>query len=618
MIKLNRRLSILIHDLLMTALAWQVAWWLRFNLDFPFYNWQLSMHVLPLVLLIQTLVYKRFKLYRGLWRFASLPDLWNIFRATIIGTFSITLVLFMSLRLEGIPRSVLVLYPILLMFLLSGPRLTYRMWKDHSLNLNAKRQGRRVLIIGSGSAGDMLIRDILREGSYQPIGFIDDDPNVFNTEIHGVNVIGTINDVPLICKEREIDLIIIAIPSATNNDMQKIISICEETGCALRTLPSLEDMVSGRVSLNELREVMIEDLLGREKVKLDWKALEKGISNKKVLVTGGGGSIGSELCKQIASLDPSDLIVFERSEFNLYRIEQALKNLNINSHFILGDVCDKIKVNQVLAEFKPDIIFHAAAYKHVPILERQPREGIRNNVLGTKIIADAADANGCERFILISTDKAVNPANILGASKRVAEMYIEIINGSSHTKYMTVRFGNVLDSEGSVVPLFRDQIKKGGPITVTHKDVTRYFMTIPEACQLILQSCSMGNGGEIYVLDMGEPVKINFLAEQIIKLSGLKPNEDINIEYTGLRPGEKMYEELFYDSEKRENTKHKKIYIAKYPSLNVNEIKMQIDRLVNACEKFDEEGMHSVLESLVPYHKSVEDNVVPINKVKTS
>lgn len=607
---------IIIHDLLMSLIAWQLAWLLRFNLEFPFFNWQLSFYLIPLVILIQQLVYYRFKLHKGLWRFASLPDLWNIFRACIIGSISITIVLFMGIRLEGIPRSIFVLYPILLMFLLGGPRLTYRMWKDHSLNLSSVKRGKRVLIVGCGAAGDMLVRDILRDEGYQPIGFVDDNQKLTNFEIHGIPVLGTINDIKSIVSDREIDLIIIAIPSATNQEMQNIIKVCEDTRCSLRTLPSFQDMVSGRVTLNELREVKIEDLLGRDKVKLDWDTIQKNISNKKVLITGGGGSIGSELCKQIASLEPSDLIIFERSEFNLYRVEQSLKELNIRCHFVLGDLCDKEKVYQTVSEYKPNIIFHAAAYKHVPILERQPREGIRNNVLGTKNIADAANLNNCENFVLISTDKAVKPTNILGASKRLAENYIEILNKNSNTRYITVRFGNVLDSEGSVVPLFREQIKIGGPVTVTHKDITRYFMTIPEACQLILQANGMARGGEIFVLDMGEPVKINYLAEQMIRLSGLVPNSDINIEYSGLRPGEKMYEELFYDDESREVTSHSKILLAKHTVTNLKDLEVKINEIINSIDDFDDEKLMNQLNILVPSIEPLHDNVISFNQQK--
>lgn len=607
------KIAIILHDFTMAALAWLLAWWLRFNLEYPYFNWELSFYTLPLVLIVQGLVYKRFKLHRGLWRFASLTDLWNIFRACLIGSISISLVLFMAIRLEGIPRTILILYPILLMFLLGGSRLSYRIWKDHSFKIKRDNKSSKVLVIGAGAAGDILIRDILKDAKYQPLGFIDDNEKLINLEIHGVRVLGTVDDIPNICRTEDVNLIIVAIPSASSQQMQRILKVCENVQCELRTLPSFQDMVSGRVSLNQLREVMIVDLLGRENISLDWNALQKGISNKKVLITGGGGSIGSELCKQIASLAPLELIIFERSEYNLYRIEEALKSLNIRCHFILGDLCDFGRVSNTVSKFKPDIIFHAAAYKHVPILERQPREGVINNVLGTKNIADAAHVNNCEKFVLISTDKAVNPSNILGATKRVAEMYVEVMNGRSETLFLTVRFGNVLDSEGSVVPLFREQIKAGGPITVTHAEVTRYFMTIPEACQLIIQACSMGNGGEIYVLDMGEPVKIRYLAEQMIRLSGLEPYKDVDIKFSGLRPGEKMYEELFYDGEIREKTEHKKIHIAKHSELNNDLTIDSINKLLEKCNSFKSEEIRNILKHLVPHHIETNNKVISIN-----
>ncbi len=613
---MNRKHSIILHDILMTAIAWQGAWWLRFNLDFPFFNWQLSLYTLPLVLLVQGLVFRRFKLYRGLWRFASLPDLWNIFRACIIGALSITLVLFMWSRLEGIPRSILVLYPILLMFFLGGPRLTYRMWKDHSLNLKPSGRRKTVLVVGAGAAADMLIRDMLREGKLQPVAIVDDDPRLPGTEIHGVSVAGAIGDIPDICSQRDIELIIIAIPSASNQQMQRIINACEQTDCSIRTLPGTQDMVSGKVSVNELREVVIGDLLGREKVKLDWAAIREGVNARRVLVTGGGGSIGSELCKQLASLAPEKIIVLDHSEYNLYRVEQAFSKLDINAEFVLANICDRIAVEKVISEHTPDLIFHAAAYKHVPILQRQPYQAIRNNILGTKNVVDIAGKYNCERFVLISTDKAVNPANILGASKRIAEMYTEAQAGKYQTKYMTVRFGNVLDSEGSVVPLFREQIKTGGPVTVTHPDITRYFMTIPEACQLIMQASTMGQGGEIFVLDMGEPVKINFLAEQMIRLSGLMPNKDIEIQYTGLRPGEKMYEELFYENENSEDTSHKKIFIAKYPPLDLEKVNQQIQELIDVNETVTNEMIESMISELIPYNNSSTNNVISLKEVK--
>jgi FlaA1/EpsC-like NDP-sugar epimerase len=369
--------------------------------------------------------------------------------------------------------------------------------------------------------------------------------------------------------------------------------------------------------LSKLREVSIEDLLGREKIELDWKEVKKELVNKTILVTGGGGSIGSELCDQISKLGPSKLIIFERSEFNLYKIEQALSNSPVSIEFILGDLCDLDKVDYVLNCYSPEIIFHAAAYKHVPILERDAREGIRNNIIGTKNIADMANKYKCSRFILISTDKAVNPTNVLGATKRIAEQYIENINKTSTTNYMTVRFGNVLGSDGSVVTLFKEQINKGDPVTVTHPEVTRYFMTIREACQLILQASQMGKGGEIYVLDMGEPVTINYLAEQMIRLSGLTPNKEISIEYIGLRPGEKMYEELFYGNERREKTGHNKILLAKHSVINFKDFEIKINEIIDSIEEFDNDKLKDLLKNIVPFEENTQDNIITFKQSTT-
>lgn len=523
-----------------------------------------------------------------------------------------------SIRWVHIPRSTLVLYPILLMFFLGGPRLSYRVWKDKKLMLKKLPSIKPVLLVGAGSAGEMLARDILRDVSLQLVGFIDDNPKLAGSEIHGVQVVGNIEQIPELVNSLDVSLIIIAIPSATNQQMQRIVNYCEKADCAIRTLPGIQDMLSGKVTVNELREVLIEDLLGREKVKLDWARIRNHIDGKCVFVTGGGGSIGSELCIQIASLSPSKLVVFDHSEYNLYRVEQSLEKLDVEISCILGSICDAEFVDNVISRFKPDIIFHAAAYKHVPILQREPYQAVRNNVLGTKNVVDAAGKYQCERFVLISTDKAVNPTNVLGASKRIAELYTEIQNGQNLTKYMTIRFGNVLNSEGSVVPLFLEQIKSGGPVTVTHPDITRYFMTIPEASQLIMQASTMGEGGEIFVLDMGEPVKINFLAEQMIHLSGLTPYEDVEITYTGLRPGEKMYEELFYDTENREGTAHKKIFITKYPVLNVRDITRKIEELLDVNDSVKNEILESMLQELVPYAKTENSNVISINDVKVN
>ncbi len=615
--KLNKKEAVILHDLLMVASAWLLAWLSRFNFSIPFNGWEVSFYTLPLVLVTQALILWRFHLYKGLWRFASLPDLWNIFRAAILGSVSIILILFIFFRLEGVPRSVAILYPMYLMFLLGAPRMGYRLWKDHGLNLKNISNGPRVLLLGAGRGGEMLIREMLRTGSHIPVGILDDNPKLKGSEMHGVRVLGTIDRVSEMTEKHSANSIIIAIPSASNEQMQRIVNLCDKASVPIRTLPELDEMIGNNNPLSNLREVSIEDLLGREKVELDWKTLQSGVVNHTIMITGAGGSIGSELCHQIAALAPKEIVLYEQSEFNLYKIEKDLQKAfpNLILKTILGDVCDPSKIKHILTQEKPDLIFHAAAYKHVPMLEYQIREAIKNNVLGTKYMADAAAACGCKKFILISTDKAVNPSNILGKSKRLAEMYCEHLDKNSSTQFITVRFGNVLGSDGSVVPLFREQIKKGGPVTVTHPEVTRFFMTIPESCQLILQATTMGQGGEIFVLDMGKPIRIAYLAEQMIKLSGRTVHQEVKIDYIGLRPGEKMYEELFYQDEEQEKTTHNKIFLAKHYVRDNRIVMEKISHLEELCEDFSEDGIRQIVDELVPEQTKSEnqnENVISI------
>ena len=600
----------------MSVLAWCVSWLARFNFVFAYDNWEKSLSLIPIIIIFQLVIFQRFRLYLGVWRFASIPDLRNICRASVIGALSITLFCFIAFRLEGIPRTILILYPFFLIFFLGAPRLIYRVWRDHRFDFKTISDSRRALIIGAGNAADMLVREILRDSNYVPIGLLDNNEQLFHSEIHGIRVLGKIDNVVNICKKKDIDIILISIPSANSDQMRSIVKNCELTGLPIKTLPGIQELISTHEVLSNLRELSIEDLLGREKVELDWNDLQKALTNKTVLVTGGGGSIGCELCYQILKLGPERLIILERSEFNLYRAEKRINKSAVSVDFVLGDLCDKEKVDHVLNTYSPDLIFHAAAYKHVPILEKNVREAVRNNILGTKNIVDLANQHKCEKFILISTDKAVNPTNVLGASKRAAELYVEGMNNTSDTSFLTVRFGNVLDSDGSVVPLFKEQISKGGPVTVTHPEITRFFMTIREACQLILQASRMASGGEIFVLNMGTAVKINYLAEQMIRLSGFIPNKDISINYTGLRPGEKMYEELFYESEVIENTPYEKILLAKHTALSYGEFSTKINAILDACNNFDDGKIRKLLKDLIPLFDNAQDNIISIDKKK--
>jgi len=442
--------------------------------------------------------------------------------------------------------------------------------------------------------------------AYRPVAFVDDASTKLGKDVHGIRVAGTCDVIPVLATELDIRLILIALPSANSRQMQRVVELCEATGLSFRVLPHMKDLVTGQVSLKELREVKIDDLLGRESVSLDWTAITRGVQGSTILVTGGGGSIGSELCRQVARLKPAHLVIFEQSEFNLYSIELELRRTfpGLKLTALLGDVYDPVAVEQVLRAHRPVVILHAAAYKHVPLLEHQLRAAVKNNVLGTRNLASLADRNGCTTFVMISTDKAVNPANIMGMTKRVAEIYCQNLNARSTTHFITVRFGNVLGSAGSVIPLFQKQIAQGGPVTVTHPEITRYFMTIPEAAQLILQAGTMGKGGEIFVLDMGEPVKISYLAEQLIRLSGKKPGEDIEIVYTGLRPGEKLYEELFHESEQLAGTTHPKILLANSRSMDFAQLEQVLDKLALACGADDERQIYGLLSELVPEHQS--------------
>jgi FlaA1/EpsC-like NDP-sugar epimerase len=590
-----------VHDLAMIPLAWLGAFWLRFNLGpVPDPFLQQALYTLPVLVAVQGGAYFFFGLYRGVWRFASLPDLVRIVKAVLLALATAAVLLFLIFRLQWIPRSVFPLYGVLMLLALGGPRFMYRLTKDRGLYL---RQGRRVLIVGAGRGGDMLMRDLLRDPDhkYLPVGFLDDDRRKWSADVQGVRVWGGCTELPRFVQQLEIDLVLLAMPSASHTQMRRLVELCEQAGVEFRTLPRVEDLVSGRASLGALREVSIEDLLGRETVGPDWAQLRAGITGRRVLVTGGGGSIGSELCRQIARLHPQALVVVEIGEFALYRLEQELNGAfpDLALTPLLGDVTDVQAMDRVFVEHTPNLVFHAAAYKHVPILERQVREAVRNNVLGTRIVADAVARHGSDAFVLISTDKAVNPCNVLGASKRVAELVCESFNGRSTSRFITVRFGNVLGSSGSVVPLFRRQIARGGPVTVTDPEITRYFMTISEACQLILQAALMGQGGEVFVLDMGEPVRIVYLAEQLIRLVGKAPGEDIEIVYTGLRPGEKMHEELFLDGESVSTTSHEKIRQALYQDCDTRRVNSVLDEMAWAVVTCDEAALRTLLDKLL-------------------
>lgn len=598
---ISRRAAVLLHDLLMAALAWLFAIWVRYDFTLGPDHLRLLQFV-PWVVAAQGVMLWWTGAYRGVWRFASVADLWSIMRGALLGVLAIALGLFLFNRLEGIPRSMLLLYPVFLVMQLGASRQMYRLWKDHRFNLFDRAERKRVLLLGAGRAGEGLARDMLHGAEYLPTGFLDDNPELKGAKIHGIPLLGALNDLPDVVRRRRVDVIVIAMPSATNAEMQRAVSLCEQTAVPFRTLPRLRDLVSGVSPLQALKEVALEDLLNRETVSLNWQAISNGLTGKTVLITGGGGSIGAELCRQVARMGVSALLIYERSEFNLYSIEMELREKfpNLNLQACLGDVCDASAVRHLLQQHRPEIVFHAAAYKHVPMLENQVREAVRNNVLGTRTLVEEAEHHGCATFVLISTDKAVNPTNVMGASKRIAEIFGQALGRRSSMRLITVRFGNVLGSAGSVVPLFQKQIAAGGPVTVTHPDITRFFMTIPEACQLIMQASVIGKGGEIYVLDMGKPVSIAYLAEQMIRLSDKIPGRDIKIVYTGLRPGEKLYEELFHEQEKLTPTSHPKILLAQCRDYDWQALNEHLAELESACDGYDEPRLRTLIKRMVP------------------
>ena len=595
------RAAIVVHDLFMVWLCWMGLNQFRYSmeivsLDLPFW----SPEVL-LILIAQGLVFWKVGLYRGVWRFASLPDLLNILKASIAGLLAIVLALFLYNRLDQVPRSVLVLYPIVLTALLGMPRLLYRTWKDHGLTRTDKA-AMRVLILGAGQAGETLVRDLRRAGAYQPVGFLDDAAKLRGSYLQGLPVLGRIEDIEKIAPETAAKLLVIAMPSIDAAAMRRVVEACERTGLPFRTVPRLDDLLEGRSLPGELKEVAIEDLLGRQPMTPDWKAIRGWLGGRSVLVTGAGGSIGSELCRQCAKHGARQIALLEIDELALITAEAELRRdfPEIEYVPILGDCGDPAVVRYALGLSKPDAVFHAAAYKHVPVLETQLREAIRNNVLATETVVQESLRSGVGTFVLISTDKAVDPANVLGASKRLAEMVCQAMADPLTTRFITVRFGNVLDSAGSVVPLFREQIRNGGPVTVTDAEVTRYFMTIQEACQLILQASAIGSQQAIYTLDMGDPVPIRLLAEQMIRLAGKQPERDVAIVYTGLRPGEKLHETLFHADERYRPTSHPKILQAEAREVSAERINAIRLRLRDAVGRYDIETLAMLLREAVP------------------
>ena len=562
MLKLNPRTALaFMHDVVAAAVTWIIAFGLRFNLDVPQYYLAIMLESLVWVVALQAAIFWIFGLYRGLWRYASLPDLKRIISAVIVAALALP-ALFLMLRMS-VPRSVLIFDPILLVMIMGGSRFAYRVWKEQGFS--AITQGEPVLIIGADETAVTLLKELARNPQWRAAGVFDDDATKVGRQLQGVRILGTLKDVPRYVKRLGVEHAIIAMPAASHTLRRRAVKICTDAGLQVMTVPSYDDLVNGTVTVSQIRHVELDDLLGRDPVVLDTAGLREWINRRVIMVTGAGGSIGSELCRQIARFKPRALVLFELNEFALYGIEQEFRRIHAAIPLVcaIGDVKDRARVEQVIRAHGPSVIFHAAAYKHVPLMESENSwQAVLNNVAGTHVAADVAAQAGVEKFVLISTDKAINPTSVMGATKRLAEMVCQSLQRPQGTRFVMVRFGNVLGSTGSVIPKFRQQIAAGGPVTITHPEIRRYFMSIPEAAQLVLQAGLMGNGGEIFVLDMGEPVLIADLARDLIRLSGFG-EDDIKLVYTGLRSGEKLYEELLGADEDTLPTPHAKLRIAK-------------------------------------------------------
>lgn len=600
---MRNRWSAFGHDLIWIPASLFIAYWLRFDLGAipePYVRglWLLLLVAVP----VHAFAFWHFSLYRGIWRFASVPDLIRILKAVWIGAGATFLVDFLLVRLEDVPRSILLLYPMLLTMGLTGPRLIYRWLKDRRFQL-ARQDCQRALILGAGRAGELLARDLLHDKRFQLVAFLDDAPKNLGRELHGIRVKGRIRDLGVQLERLGIDVVLVAMRSVRRDTMRRIVDVCNAHEVRCATLSSPDELPDSQIGVAQLREIRIEDLLGRDVVALDDVGVRGLLKGKRVLVTGAGGSIGSELCRQVSRYGVRRLLLLDSGEYNLYQIEREMSSRHPEEPVdaLLGDVRDPVRMNAVFEAFRPQIVLHAAAYKHVPLVESNPAEGVKTNVFGTRVVADLALKYGVEKFLLVSTDKAVNPTNVMGASKRVAEVYAQSMKDRGTTAFITTRFGNVLDSAGSVVPLFRNQIEAGGPLTVTDPEVTRFFMTISEAVSLILRAAAIGQGGETFVLEMGEPVKILDLAREMIRLSGRVPDEDIAIEFIGLRRGEKLHEELFHNSENSLATSHPKILLAQARESNWQATQPVLAELAVACAApSDDETIQRLLHRIVP------------------
>lgn len=595
-------------DTVLVTISFYLAYSIRFDFQIPANHLIAMLHILPFVLIVKMSIFTLFRMYQGIWRYTRLKELLNTIKAIIVSTMGIILVVLMLYRFEGYSRSIFIIDCSLTLLFIGWIRVGIRLYYSRSgtrenLPLLSKKHcpQKKLLIIGAGDAGEKVLREIFSNPALNitPVGFLDDNPETHGRTIHGVKVLGSVEQIDSFCTL--FDEILIAVAAASAQQMRMIVAACEKTGKRFRTIPAISELIDGRVSVKTIRDVTLEDLLGREEVKLDKDEIFSYLCGKRVLITGAGGSIGSELVRQVSRFHPGDLALVEFSEYNLFRTEMECHQrfAYMKTSGFLVDIRDQESLNRIFKEFRPQVVFHAAAYKHVPLQELHPWEAVRNNVLGTRNLVQAAHDYGVERFVLVSTDKAVRPTNVMGATKRVAEQLVVCTNAHSNSRFMAVRFGNVIGSSGSVIPIFQEQIARGGPVTVTHPEITRYFMSIPEAAQLILEAGAMGEGGETFILDMGKPVHIDELARDLIRLHGYE-DQDIEIQYIGLRPGEKLHEELITEGEGIVKTAHEKIMVLRGNVQDFRELQDQIDTLLKITHTYDTAKIKQKLGQILP------------------
>ena len=605
----KRILFFVLADIILITLSVVFAFVLRFDWPLPieYLDKGIIQNTIILSLIFSLPIFYFFGLYFFSWSFVSTSELVSLAKAVILSFVFATTSIFVLNTFAGFPRSTLVISYFLIFAFCGGIRFAKRIYLELFAGKELTKE--RVLIVGAGEAGEQILRSILapQKRIYSPIGFVDDDSSKQGILIHGFKVLGKLNRIPDIVKDYQVQEMVVALPSAGAEAIKKAVELGRKSGLSkIKVVPSIAEIIDGKISIYNLREIQIDDLLQREPISLNTGLIEKFIKNKKVLITGAAGSIGSELVRQVAKFKPSLLMLLDQDETGIFNIsgeiERNFPNIKINP--IIADVTDEKKIKKLFSQLRPKIFFHAAAYKHVPLMEKNPEEAVKNNVFGTRIVAENALRVGAEKFIFISTDKAINPTSIMGATKRIGEMICQTLNQKNHTKFISVRFGNVLNSRGSVIPTFKEQIKRGGPVEVTHPEMKRYFMTIPEAVLLVMQAAEMGEGGEVFVLDMGKPVKIVDLAREMIKLSGFEPDKDITIVFTKPRPGEKLFEEILTAEEGTIATQNKKIFIAKLAKIEPRRLANDLEKIKNVLQEGDKKGIVGVLKEKIPFYQT--------------